>query len=187
MGGDNLRDIGGSFAGVSFNDSNSSHGDFSIRGLTSAGSGSDTSVGLYIDEVFVGSESATAQRLFDLDNFQLLRGPQGTLFGRNTVAGAINVVTRKPEDWFGAGAEATFGNYGLRQFSGFLNAPLGNRVAARISYVERRRDGFLQNLARPGEAGHDEHGSRLRFHLQAQPTAHPSLLLSPEGWSANHS
>src|SRR3546814_14286296 len=92
MGGDNLRVIGGTFAGVSFNDSNSSHGEFSIRGLTSAGSGSDTSVGLYIDEVFVGSESATAQRLFDLDNFQLLPGPQGTLFGRNTVAGAINVV-----------------------------------------------------------------------------------------------
>src|SRR3546814_11991124 len=95
MGGDNLRDIGGTFAGVSFNDSNSSHGEFSIRGLTSAGSGSDTSVGLYIDEVFVGSESATAQRLFDLDNFQLLRGPQGTLFGRNTVAGAIRSEERR--------------------------------------------------------------------------------------------
>src|SRR3546814_19012860 len=47
-----------------------------------------------------------------------------------------------------------------------LNAPLGNRVAARISYVDRRRDGFLQNLARPGEAGNDEHGRSLRFHLK---------------------
>src|SRR3546814_14409417 len=101
MGGDNLRDIGGTFAGVSFNDSNSSHGEFSIRGLTSAGSGSDTSVGPYIDEVFVGSESATVPRLFDLDNFQLLRRPHGTCSRRNTVPGALNRVTRKPDAWFG--------------------------------------------------------------------------------------
>src|SRR3546814_924224 len=62
-----------------------------------------------------------------------------------------------------------------------LNAPLGNRVAARISYVDRRRDGFLQNLARPGEAGNDEHGRSLRFHLKADPTDDLSLLLSADG------
>src|SRR3546814_20346226 len=99
MGGDNLRDIGGTFAGVSFNDSNSSHGEFSIRGLTSAGSGSDTSVGLSIDEVFVGSESATAHRLFDLDTFQPLRGPHGNLFGRHPVASPSTVGTSHPENW----------------------------------------------------------------------------------------
>lgn len=181
IGAENLRDIGGAFPGVSFNDSNSGNSEFSIRGLTSAGSGSDTSVGLYVDEVFVGDEAATSQRLFDIDSFQVLRGPQGTLFGRNTVAGAINVVTRKPEPDFGVSAEATFGNYGLRQFGATLNVPLGERVAARINYVDRQRDGYLQNLANPGQYGNDENGQSLRFHLQADPTDDLTLLFSLDG------
>src|SRR3546814_5103263 len=85
LGVRNLRDVGSLFPGVSFNDSNGSGGEFSIRGLTSAGSGSDTSIGLYVDDVFVGSEGAMSQRLYDLKNVQVLRGPQGMLFGRNTV------------------------------------------------------------------------------------------------------
>jgi iron complex outermembrane recepter protein len=181
IGAETLRDIGGAFPGVSFNDSNSGNSEFSIRGLTSAGSGSDTSVGLYVDEVFVGDEAAISQRLFDIDSFQVLRGPQGTLFGRNTVAGAINVVTRKPEPVFGAVAETTFGNYGLRQFSGALNVPLGMRAAARINYVDRSRDGYLENRANPGEYGNDEDGQSLRFHLQADPTDSLRLLLSLDG------
>lgn len=181
IGADNLRDLGGAFPGVSFNDSNSGVSEFSIRGLTSAGSGSDTSIGLYIDDVFVGDEAATSQRLFDIDSFQVLRGPQGTLFGRNTVAGAINVVTRKPEPEFGVATEATFGNYGLRQFGGVLNVPLGERAAVRINYVDRERDGYLQNLANPGEYGNDEDGQSLRLHLLADPTDNLRLLLSVDG------
>lgn len=181
IGAENLRDIGGAFPGVSFNDSNSGVSEFSIRGLTSAGSGSDTSIGMYIDEVFVGDEAAISQRLIDIDSLQVLRGPQGTLFGRNTVAGAINVVTRKPEPEFGAAAEATFGNYGLRQFGGVLNAPLGERAAVRINYVDRHRDGYLKNLANPGEYGNDEDGQSLRLHLQMDPTDTLKLLFSVDG------
>ena len=181
IGAENLRDLGGAFPGVSFNDSNSGGGEFSIRGLTSAGSGSDTSIGLYIDEVFVGDEAATSQRLFDIDSFQVLRGPQGTLFGRNTVAGAINVVTRKPEPEFGAATEVTFGNYGLRQFGGVLNLPLGDRAAFRINYVDRERDGYLRNLANPGQYGNDEDGQSLRMQLLADPSENLKLLLSADG------
>lgn len=181
-GGDNLRDIGGLFPGVSFNDSNGPESEFSIRGLTSAGSGSDTSIGLYVDEVFVGGETAASQRLFDLESFQVLRGPQGTLFGRNTVAGAVNIVTRKPEADFGGSVEATLGNHGLRQFGASLNIPLaGDRVMARISHVSRERDGYLHNTARPGEYGNDEDGRSTRLHLLARPTDTLDLLLSVDG------
>src|SRR5690606_34249035 len=136
------------------NDSNGPEAEFSIRGLTSAGSGSDTSIGLYVDGVYVGSESGVSQRLFDLGNVQVLRGPQGTLFGRNTVAGAINIVTRKPEPWFGGYVDATIGTHGLRQFGGALNLPIASdRLMARISFVDRQRDGYLENSANPGERG----------------------------------
>lgn len=176
---DNMRDVGSLFAGVSFNDSNGSGGEFSIRGLTSAGSGSDTSIGLYVDEVFVGDEGAMSQRLYDLRNFQILRGPQGTLFGRNTVAGAVNIVTRKPEDGFGGSLDATLGNYDLRQFGAVLNVPLvPGRLLTRVSYVDRKRDGYLENTAARGGRGNDDDGQSLRLHVLARPSDTLDLLLS---------
>lgn len=175
----NNRDLGAYFPGVSFNDSNGSNSEFSIRGLTSAGSGSDTSVGLYIDEVFVGDESSMSQRQFDLESFQILRGPQGTLFGRNTVAGAVNIVTRKPGPEFGGALDASFGNFGLRQYGVTLNVPLmPDKLMARVSFVDRSRDGYLRNLAAPGVRGNDENGRSVRAHLLARPNDSLELLLS---------
>lgn len=177
----NFRDIGGLFPGVSFNDSNGGGGEFSIRGLTSAGSGSDTSIGLYVDGVFIGNEAAASQRLFDLRNVQVLRGPQGTLFGRNTVAGAINIETRMPEPGFSGSVDATLGNYGLRQLGGTLNVPLaGDRVIARLSVVDRERDGYLKNLAQPGVRGNDEDGTSARLHVLATPNDTLKLLFSAD-------
>jgi len=178
-GGANLRDVGALFPGISFNDSNGSGGEFSIRGLTSAGSGSDTSIGLYVDEVFVGDEASMSQRLYDLQSFQVLRGPQGTLFGRNTVAGAVNIVTRKPGPDFGGSVHATVGNYDLREYGLTVNAPLiSDRLMARVSYVDRERDGYLRNTAVPGTAGNDENGHSLRVHVLGRPTDDLDLLLS---------
>lgn len=179
---DGFRDIGGAFPGVSYNDSNGRNSEFSIRGLTSAGSGSDTSIGLYIDEVFVGNEAAVSQRLFDLQNVQVLRGPQGTLFGRNTVAGAINIVTQKPEAELGGSVNVSAGNYDLRQYGVTLNLPiLDDRLMTRLNYVSRERDGFLANSANPGEYGNDEDGESVRLHVLARPTDDLEILLSMDG------
>lgn len=178
-GAANLRDIGGAFAGVSFNDSNSSGGEFTIRGLNSAGSGSDSSIGVYIDEVFVGAEQAAGQRLLDIESFQLLRGPQGTLFGRNTVAGAVNIVTRKPENGLGADLSATVGNYNLKQYGVVVNVPIvDDRLLTRLSYVKRKREGYLANDAAPGEPGNNENGETWRAQILARPTESLDVLLS---------
>jgi len=178
-GDQDFRDIGNLFAGVSFNDSNGQESEFSIRGLTSAGSGSDTSIGLYVDGVYIGSEAAASGRLFDLSNIQVMRGPQATLFGRNTIAGAINIVTRKPEPEFGGSVHATLGNYGLRQEGATLNLPIaGDRLMARVSVVDRKRDGYLRNTAKPGDTGNDEDGRSGRLHILANPTDTLKLLLS---------
>lgn len=180
-GDSDLRDIGTQFAGVSFNDSNGQGGEFSIRGLTSTGSGSDTSIGMYIDGVYIGGESAISQRLFDLANVQVLRGPQGTLFGRNTVAGAINIETRKPEPTFGGHVDATVGNYGLRQAGATLNIPLvSDKLMTRVSFIERKRDGYLENAAQPGTAGNDEDGRSARLEALAKPTDTLDLLFTAD-------
>lgn len=181
IGARNVRDIGSLFAGISFNDSNSGGGEFSIRGLTSAGSGSDTSVGLYVDEVFVGDDAAMSQRLFDLSSFQILRGPQGTLFGRNTVAGAVNVVTRKPTSGLGGAVDLTVGNFDLRQVGGTVNLPLGgDKLILRASVVKRERDGYLRNLAAPGVTGNDENGTSSRVHILARPHQDVDVLISAD-------
>lgn len=181
LGISNNRDLGALFAGVSFNDSNSSNSEFSIRGLTSAGSGSDTSVGLYVDDVFTGDESSMSQRLFDVQSFQILRGPQGTLFGRNTVAGAINIVTRKPDPEFGGQVDATFGNYDLRQYSVAINVPvIDDRLLTRFAYVDRSRQGYLRNLAQAGVLGNDEDGHSARLHVLGRPSDTLDLLLSAD-------
>jgi iron complex outermembrane receptor protein len=178
-GAANLRDIGGAFPGVSFNDSNSSGGEFTIRGLNSAGSGSDSSIGVYIDEVFVGAEQAAGQRLLDIESFQLLRGPQGTVFGRNTVAGAVNIVTRKPENGLGADLSATVGNYNLKQYGVVVNVPIvDDRLLTRLSYVKRKREGYLANDAAPGEPGNNENGETWRAQILARPTESLDVLLS---------
>lgn len=177
-----LRDIGSLFPGVSFNDSNGPDREFSIRGITSSGSGSDPSIGLYVDGVYIGSAAAVSGRLFDLENVQVLRGPQGTLFGRNTVAGTINIVTRKPQPGvFGGHVDVTAGNYGLRQLGGALNLPLvSDRLTARVSFVGRQRDGFLENTAKPGQYGNDKDGKSVRLHLSARPNDTLKLLLSAD-------
>lgn len=178
-GAANLRDVGSAFAGVSFNDSNSSGGEFSIRGLNSAGSGSDSSVGVYIDEVFVGDEQSVGQRLLDIESFQLLRGPQGTLFGRNTVAGAVNIVTHKPENGFGGVVSATLGDYDLRQYGVIVNAPIvEDQLLTRFSYVTREREGYLENDAAPGQYGNNEDGETWRAQILARPSERMDVLLS---------
>lgn len=166
----NLRDLGGLFAGVSFNDSNSTVAQFSIRGLNSAGSGSDSSVGVYVDEVFIGDEASLGQRLLDVASFEVLRGPQGTLFGRNTVAGSVNVVTVAPRTEFGGSVQSSFGNYGLRQYGVVLNVPIAEeKLLTRISYVQRKRDGYLKNTAPRGGLGNEEDGESFRFRALSRP------------------
>lgn len=168
LGGTTFSDIGHLFPNVSFNDSNTQGGDFSIRGLTSGGSGSDTSIGLYVDDVFIGPESTIGERLIDLDTVQVLRGPQGTLFGRNTVAGAINITTRKPTDTQEVTLGAVLGNYGLYQVEATLNQPINDKVLTRTTFVRRARDGYLDNLDH-GSAGNDEDGYSGRAHVLFKP------------------
>ncbi len=177
-GDSTMRDIGAKFPGVSFNDSNGPGGEFSIRGVTSANSGSDTSIGLYIDDVFIGSEASIGERLFDLQSVQVLRGPQGTLFGRNTVAGAINVVTNKPTDTFGGEVQAEVGNHGLYQGGIALNVPLvDDQLFARGSFVYRTHDGYLKNTV-DGSSGNEENGYSGRAQLLFTPTSRLNVLVS---------
>jgi iron complex outermembrane receptor protein len=98
---------------------------FSIRGLGNdpASEGLETSVGLYLDGVYISRPGMLTSDLYDIEQITVLRGPQGTLFGRNTTAGALNISTRKPEQTFNSDVEFSAGNFGLTQARASVTGP----------------------------------------------------------------
>jgi len=119
-----------------------------IRGIGSVGNnaGIDPSVGVFIDGVYQGRAGMSVGDLLDIERVEVLRGPQGTLFGKNTAAGAINVLTKRPSYEYETFLESKIGNYDDMQFRGSVNAPIiDDRLAVRLSGYKVKRDGFDLN------------------------------------------
>lgn len=120
-----------------------------IRGLGSTfgltNDGLDPGVGFYIDGVYFARPAATTLDFIDVDRIEVLRGPQGTLFGKNTTAGAFNIVTRGPSFDPSGAAELSYGNYGFIQAKASFTGPLSKKFATRISFSGTQRDGTIYN------------------------------------------
>lgn len=117
-----------------------------IRGLGSGNNrGFESSVGLFIDGVYYGRDSYLQNAYFDLQRVEVVRGPQGTLFGKNTIAGAINITTANPEDEFGGYVKGTIGDFNKRQFEAAFSLPLSDTVGLRLSLQDSERDGYVEN------------------------------------------
>lgn len=154
---------------------------FTIRGVgfQNFSAGSSSTVGLYLDETNIPYAVMAGGVLFDIQRVEVLKGPQGDLYGRNTTAGQINFVSRKPTDEFEAGLQLGYGRFGVLDFEGFISGSLGDRVNARLAtkYLTSS-EGWQQSLTRPGdELGElDEIAIRALFDIQLSETA--SLLLN---------
>ena len=121
---------------------------FSIRGIgsTSNNFGVESSVGLYVDGVYRSRQSSLINELVDVEAVEVLRGPQGTLFGKNTAAGAINVRTVAPStDGPDAFLDVTAGDLNLQRVSGAANIPLTDNLAFRVTFFSSDRDGYVDN------------------------------------------
>lgn len=117
-----------------------------MRGAGSAGT-SDTAVPIYNDGLYRPVSSQALASYIDVERVEVLRGPQGTLFGRNTLGGLMNIITRKPDtEGMDYGGAVTLGDYDLMKFEGFFNAPLGESVALRISASDTSRDPYVANV-----------------------------------------
>jgi iron complex outermembrane recepter protein len=124
----------------------------SIRGIPSAADetqGFDSPIGLYLDGVFLARSSAASFEVADIERVEVLRGPQGTLFGRNTTGGAINFITKKPDEDASFKLKLGGGNYGQLTGRAILNS--GDLGGARLSlgYMQRKRNGVVDNLLEP--------------------------------------
>jgi len=159
IGGDLIEDAGAFnvnrvkelVPAVQLYSSNPRNTTLNIRGLGSTfgltNDGIDPGVGFYVDGVYFARTAATTLDFIDIEQVEVLRGPQGTLFGKNTTAGAFNVTTRAPAFAPGANFEVSYGNYGFIQAKTSVTGPLGKSFAARISFSGTQRDGLLYNVA----------------------------------------
>jgi iron complex outermembrane receptor protein len=119
----------------------------SMRGITSVddGAGLDNSVALFLDGVYIGRQAGIQFDMFDLERIEVLKGPQGTLFGRNAVGGAISVITTRPQNEFGGKAQVTVGNEGILRYQGLLTGGFTDSLSGKIVVNHRSHDGFTRN------------------------------------------
>ena len=135
-----------------------------MRGLGSGVNfGFEQSVGMYIDGVYYGRERQYRSPFLDLDRVEVLRGPQGTLFGKNTIAGAINITTAKPTEELEANLSAEYEpEYDSKTLTGVLSGAITDSISARLALKDRSTDGFLDNtLLDQTEPAEDESVARL--------------------------
>jgi len=170
--------------GLSLNYNNNSNSGISIRGV-----GTDNfhgnvnrAVGIYYDEAYMSTPYSGALGVFDLQRVEILRGPQNTLFGRNTTGGAIRYITKKPVpgEPLSGYASATYGRYNEVDGEGAVSIPLGANAAARIAVQSVNRGGPFKNLA-PGRVGErlgtvERHSGRVQ--VAWNPTDDTSVLAS---------
>ncbi len=136
-----------------------------LRGVTTEGGGS-LAVAPHMNGVYLGESSLALARMFDVDRVEVLKGPQGTMYGRNATGGAVNVVTRTAEDVFSASAEASYGSYDTTRVHGHVNVP-GEAMDFRLAAVAAGGDGYIRNTEDDRRfAEQDYFGIRGSAHLR---------------------
>jgi iron complex outermembrane receptor protein len=159
---------------------NASFSQVYIRGIGSNNvfGGSDPSSTIHLDGVYLARPASYLTNFLDVERIEVLRGPQGTLYGRNSVGGTVNVISRKPGNALEGKAQLTYGNYDFLRAEGYLSGPLvGDRVAASVSFIGSRRDGYLENVV-PGVGDLDnERTLGGRGQLRFTPSAPLEIIL----------
>jgi iron complex outermembrane receptor protein len=189
LGGDDLRDagitdaraLGEAVPNVQLGQS-SGKLQIAIRGVASFDTTEkgDPSAAFNIDGAYISRPEAQAGAFFDLDRIEVLRGPQGTLYGRNATAGAINVITAKPGKRLEGKVGVEVGNHGAKRVDGMLNIPVNEVLALRAAVTANRRDTYLNpgpNTGTPLESRDNKAG---RIHALATFSKDTSLLLTAE-------
>ena len=137
---------------------------FNVRGANSTNTFADNSsiVGAFVDGVYKLRASQQTRSFFDVERVEFLKGPQGTLYGRNTFAGAINLYTNKPDlEEYSAGLSGSYERFNRTRFEGYANLPVSDTFAIRAAAFYERSDGFISNLAGPDIGAPNDKGVRV--------------------------
>ncbi|OYW48887.1 MAG: TonB-dependent receptor [Novosphingobium sp. 28-62-57] len=146
----NPSDLQLSLPNVTFTKTNFTSSSFTIRGIGDlcVGVSCDAATGIHLNDMPMVQSRLFETEFFDLERIEVLRGPQGTLFGRNATSGVVNVITAKPDlSGFGASGDIDYGKYNSVRARGMVNVPLGETLGIRLAGMYNKRDGFTRNLA----------------------------------------
>lgn len=147
-----------------------------IRGVGSNGDADavDPAVAVMFDGVYSGRAESLESSMYDLARVEVLRGPQGTLYGRNAIGGTVNVISQSPLDTFEVLANVNIGNFSLYHFDAAVNVPINDKLAFRVAALKEDRDGYFSN------GGMESNLDGLRAKILFKPTKKISLLLTAD-------
>ncbi|MGV3769573.1 MAG: TonB-dependent receptor [Sphingobium phenoxybenzoativorans] len=146
--------------------------------------GSEGSVGIFVNDSYMGRFSGSLTDLLDVERIEVLKGPQGTLYGRNTIGGAINIITRAPTRDLEGFAEASIGNFGFYDVRGAVSGPLTDGIQVRLAGNILHRRGYSENIL-TGKHGNGDDSKTIRAHIAAQPGEDTRLNLIVEYQNAD--
>jgi iron complex outermembrane receptor protein len=181
LGAKNLADVNGYVPGLHVDGSQATQPMFFLRGIGSGdfGISTDSPVGVYVNGIYTGKSGGSLMDFNDVQRVEVLKGPQGTLFGRNSAAGAISIITNEPTQETDAEALVRYGRFNTVVLHGLFNAPLSDTTAIRLSVVSNRSDGWVTNETTGRKMGGDgEWGTRLAF--KWAPAENTKLVLTWE-------
>jgi len=182
-----LGDLANAVPGLSYSNSQEGTPVLTLRGVGfySFTVASFSAVSSYVDQIPLSFPVMTRHAAFDLDRVEVLKGPQGTLFGENSTGGAINYVVAKPTSQLRAGLDIDYGNYNTINAEGFVSGPISDTLRFRVSGRMEHASGWQESLSRPGDHNGKVRNWIGRGQLDYQPSSSLHFLLSVSGWKEN--
>ncbi|WP_138381136.1 TonB-dependent receptor [Luteithermobacter gelatinilyticus] len=138
----------------------------------------ESPVAIYVDEVYISQMSGAGFMLFDIDRVEVLRGPQGTLFGRNATGGLVQYVTVKPSQEFNGYGSISYGSFERIKFQGAVGMPISDKLSARVSVATHQGDGYVTNRLKPDQKLNNANEYAGRLQLLFEPSETVDFLLN---------
>jgi iron complex outermembrane receptor protein len=186
LGFKDVTDITGQVPGLQYNQYGATVTIYNLRGVSQNdfSDHQEAPIAVYSDDAYIGSTGALAGSLFDLQRVEVLRGPQGTLFGRNATGGLIQYLSKPPTDTPEAYVQVTGGNFGTFESEGAVSGPLNDMVTARLSFDTSSHDGYITN--RIGHAIEDQDQYAMRLQFRIKPTDSGEILIKLHALTNSH-
>jgi iron complex outermembrane receptor protein len=176
-----LEDLTQTVPGVHIDNGGPFNNSIFIRGIGSGGNPTfDQSVAIFDDDIYHGRSRLSGATFLDLDRIEILKGPQSTFFGNNAIAGALNIVTKKPGDTFDASARLLYGMFGQYAIEGAVGGPITDTLSARVAVTRNGESGWITNVD-TGQKAPDENNGAARLTLLYKPNDNLDATLKVEG------